>query len=245
MSISTCTISAVYVSTSDEQGLVHTFYRKEKVYNAETKTQELKGIPILVITNEVKEFTVNSNYLLVGNFHTSLHDTLVLYPYKVAEVSADTDINTVAFVGRLGKDPQTHYSDNGAMSVHTSFAHAEFLGGVNYNGKENGEKTVWTNVSFIPKGGENKRGEVFLDHVRKVAESGQPKPLVGISGSFHVETFIDKNTGAQRFSPKVLVNSIEFIASVYDGPRAARPKADLTSLKVDDAALKTISAIPF
>lgn len=251
MSISTATVNAYYASTTDQENLIHTFYRKEKVWNAETKVNEVKGLPILVITSEPREFVKNANYVLVGGFHTSQHDTLVLYPFKVFEVGGDVEVNTVSFIGRVGQDPTTHYSDSGSMSVHCTLAHAEYLGGVNYSGKDGEAKTVWTKISFIPKKGENKKGTIFLDHLDKIAKAGGKKPLVGINGAFHVETYVDKNSdnatfGETRFSPKVLVNSIEFIANVYDD-RSSQPraKADLTSLKLDPKTVAAIDSVPF
>jgi single-strand DNA-binding protein len=227
MSISNCVINAFFVETKDPQSLVHTFYRREKVYNAADRTSDIKGVPIIVITREATDFAKGENYLFIGNFHSSLHDTLVLYPFKTTQVSKDFDVNITSFVGRLGKDPQVKYSESGSMSVHASLAHAEYLGGVNYDSKEGNQKTVWTNITFIPKNGQNPRGEAFMTNVSKQTKRG----LYGITGAFHVESFTDKETGEQRFNVKVLVNNVEFLTSFSEGESKPKVIPDVSSLQ--------------
>lgn len=226
MSISTSTVSLFYASTEDPSGLVHSFYRKQKTWNPETKTQELKGIPIVVITREPMEFIAKQNYVAVGGFHTSLADTLALFPYRIFPVQEDLDVNSVSFVGRLGKDPEVKFSESGSATIHASLAHQEYLNGTDYSGKDGSAPTVWTKVSFLPKDGNNSRGEAFVKHCEKQAT----KPQVGISGTFHVETFIDKETNEQRFSPKVLVNNLEFLSSGGSKTGAPTQKANLDSI---------------
>lgn len=224
MSISTCTINLFFASTEDPKKLVHSFYRKQKTWNSETKTQELKGIPVVVITREATYFDKGENYVLVGGFHTSLADTLVLFPFKVADVSKDVDINQVSFIGRLGKDPEAKYSEgSGSCTVHASLAHSEYLNGTDYSGKDGSAPTVWTKISFLPKDGNNSRGEAFLKYCEKQAT----KPQVGISGTFHIEAYTDKETNEQRFSPKVLVNNLEFLSSNTTKSSTPVQKADL------------------
>lgn len=209
MSISTATINVFYASTEDPKKLVHTFFRKQKTWDAESKSQVLKGIPVMVITREPMEFVAKQNYVVVGGFHTSLTDTLALFPFKIFPVDSELDINQVSFIGRLGKDPDEKYSDSGSLTVHASLAHAEYLNGTDYSGKDGSQPTVWTKVSFLPKEGNNARGNAFVEFCKKQSV----KPQFGISGTFHVEAYLDKETGEQRFSPKVLVNNLEFLSS--------------------------------
>jgi len=104
-------------------------------------------------------------------------------------------INSVTLVGRAGRDPEVRYFESGSVVANLTIA-------VNRRGRD--EEPDWFNLEIW-----GKQAQVAADFVRKGS-------LLGINGSFKLDTWVDKNTGENRSKPVIRVDRLELLGSKKD-----------------------------
>ena len=104
-------------------------------------------------------------------------------------------VNSVTLVGRAGRDPEVRYFESGSVVANLTMA-------VNRRGRD--EEPDWFNLEIW-----GKQAQVAADYVKKGS-------LLGIVGSFKLDTWIDKNTGEGRSKPVVRVDRLELLGSKRD-----------------------------
>ncbi len=102
------------------------------------------------------------------------------------------EINSVNLVGRAGREPDVRYFESGSTVANFTLA-------VNRIGK--GDEPDWFNLEIW-----GKQAQIAADYVKKGS-------LVGITGSFKIDSWKDKNTGEDRFKPVVRVDRLNLLSS--------------------------------
>ena len=109
-------------------------------------------------------------------------------------------VNVVNLVGRAGQDPDVRYFENGNVLCKVAIA-------INRPTKD--RQTDWFNLEIW-----GKTAEVAANYVRKGT-------LVGVQGSLKIDSWTDRATGAQRFSPVIRVERLDLLGSRRDNEAAA------------------------
>jgi single-strand DNA-binding protein len=104
-------------------------------------------------------------------------------------------INVANLVGRAGRDPEVRYFESGSMVANLSIA-------VNRNSRD--DEPDWFNLEIW-----GKQAQVAADYVRKGS-------LLGITGSFRVESWTDRATGEDRSKPVIRVDRLDLLGSKRD-----------------------------
>jgi len=102
------------------------------------------------------------------------------------------EINTVNLVGRAGKEPDVRYFESGSIVANFTLA-------VNRRSRE--EEPDWFNLEIW-----GKQAQVAADYVKKGS-------LIGITGSFKIDSWKDKSTGEDRHKPVVRVDRLNLLGS--------------------------------
>ena len=102
------------------------------------------------------------------------------------------EINTINLVGRAGREPDVRYFESGSTVANFTIA-------VNRISKS--EEPDWFNLEIW-----GKQAQIAADYVKKGS-------LVGITGSFKIDSWKDKNTGEDRFKPVVRVDRLNLLSS--------------------------------
>ncbi len=102
------------------------------------------------------------------------------------------EINTINLVGRAGREPDVRYFESGSTVANFTLA-------VNRISKS--DEPDWFNLEIW-----GKQAQVAADYVKKGS-------LVGITGSFKIDSWKDKNTGEDRFKPVVRVDRLNLLSS--------------------------------
>lgn len=110
-------------------------------------------------------------------------------------------LNVVTLVGRVGGDPDVKYFESGSVKCRLTLA-------VN-RPTRNSDQPDWFNLELW-----GKQADVAANYVRKGS-------LVGIKGSLKLDSWTDKNTGAQRTSPVILVDRLQLLGSKRDSEAGA------------------------
>ena len=105
-------------------------------------------------------------------------------------------INSVTLVGRAGRDPEVRYFESGSVVANLTIA---------VNRRSRNEEPDWFNLEIW-----GKQAQVAADYVKKGA-------LLGISGSYKVDTWTDRNTGEGRSKPVIRVDRLELLGSKREG----------------------------
>jgi single-strand DNA-binding protein len=105
-------------------------------------------------------------------------------------------LNIVTLVGRVGTDPDMKYFESGSVKCKLTLA-------VNRRGKD-GEHTDWFNLELW-----GKTAEVAGNYVSKGRQ-------IAVKGSLKFDTWSDRNTGANRSSPVILVEQLDLLGSKRD-----------------------------
>ena len=112
-------------------------------------------------------------------------------------------LNVVHLVGRAGADPEVRYLESGSVLCKLSLA-------VNRPTSKS-DQPDWFNLEIW-----GKSAEVAANYVRK----GR---LIGIQGALKIETWSDRNTGANRSRPVIRVDRLDLLGSKRDNdPGAVR-----------------------
>lgn len=105
-------------------------------------------------------------------------------------------LNVVTLVGRVGGDPDVRYFESGSVKCRLTLA-------VN-RPTRNSDQPDWFNLELW-----GKQADVAANYVRKGS-------LIGVKGSLKLDTWSDKNTGANRSSPVILVDRLQLLGSKRD-----------------------------
>ena len=101
-------------------------------------------------------------------------------------------INTINLVGRAGREPDVRYFESGSTVANFTLA---------VNRISRGDEPDWFNLEIW-----GKQAQIAADYVKKGS-------LIGITGSFKIDSWKDKNTGEDRFKPVVRVDRLNLLSS--------------------------------
>ena len=104
-------------------------------------------------------------------------------------------INSVTLVGRAGRDPEVRYFESGTVVANLTMS-------VNRINRD--DEPDWFNLEIW-----GKQAQVAADYVKKGS-------LIGITGSFKLDSWKDRNTGEDRNKPVVRVDRLELLGSRKD-----------------------------
>ena len=104
-------------------------------------------------------------------------------------------INSVTLVGRAGRDPEVRYFESGTVVANLTMA---------VNRRNRDDEPDWFNLEIW-----GKQAQVAADYVKKGS-------LIGITGSFKMDSWKDRNTGEDRNKPVVRVDRLELLGSKKD-----------------------------
>lgn len=105
-------------------------------------------------------------------------------------------LNIVNLVGRAGRDPEVRYFESGSVLCTLTIA-------VNRRSSRT-DQPDWFNLKFW-----GKSAEIAANYVKKGS-------LIGIQGTLEIESWTDRNTGANRSSPVVHVDRLDLLGSKRD-----------------------------
>ncbi|XGV88045.1 MAG: single-stranded DNA-binding protein [Limnothrix sp. BL-A-16] len=106
-------------------------------------------------------------------------------------------INVVNLVGRAGSDPDVRYFESGSVKCRLTLA-------VNRPSRNRDDGPDWFNLEIW-----GKTAEVAANYVRKGKE-------IAVQGSLKIDTWTDRQSGAQRTSPVVVVRDLQLLGSKRD-----------------------------
>ena len=104
-------------------------------------------------------------------------------------------INSVTLVGRAGRDPEVRYFESGSVVANLTLA---------VNRRARNDEPDWFNLEIW-----GKQAQVAADYVKKGS-------LLGVSGSFKLDTWTDRKTGEGRSKPVVRVDRLDLLGSKRD-----------------------------
>ena len=104
-------------------------------------------------------------------------------------------INSVTLVGRAGRDPEVRYFESGTVVANLTIA---------VNRRNRDDEPDWFNLEIW-----GKQAQVAADYVKKGS-------LIGVTGSFKMDSWKDRNTGEDRNKPVVRVDRLELLGSKRD-----------------------------
>ena len=104
-------------------------------------------------------------------------------------------INSVTLVGRAGRDPEVKYFESGTVVANLTMA---------VNRRNRNDEPDWFNLEIW-----GKQAQIAADYVKKGS-------LIGITGSFKLDSWKDRNTGEDRSKPVVRVDRLELLGSKRD-----------------------------
>jgi len=111
-------------------------------------------------------------------------------------------INTITLVGRVGGDPDVRYFDSGKVKCRVSLA---------VDRPTRDDRPDWFNLELW-----DKSAEVAANYVRKGS-------LIGVTGYLKIDTWQDRNSGAQRSSPVIKVDNLRLLGSKRDNDASMAP----------------------
>ena len=120
--------------------------------------------------------------------------------HRVAMPLDRPGVNSVALVGRAGRDPEANYFESGSMV-------AKFTLAVNRRSRD--DKPDWFPLEIW-----GRQAQVAADYVRKGS-------LLGITGSFKLDRWTDRTTGEERSKPVINVDRLELLGSKRDAEGGA------------------------
>ena len=125
-------------------------------------------------------------------------------------------VNNCMFIGRLGRDPESRFTQSGKTVVNFSIACSEKRGGEEY--------TEWVNIVVW-----DKLGEICAQYLQKGS-------LVYISGRMQTRKWQDQS-GSDRYTTEIVAREMKMLDSKKDGqqqnqqwqpqPQRMVPKTDV------------------
>lgn len=132
-----------------------------------------------------------------------------------------SDLNQCNFIGRLGKDPETKYTQGGTAVTRFSIA-------CGWKSKDK-EGTEWVNVTAF-----GKLAEICGEYLAKGKQ-------VYVSGRFTTDKY--EKDGVERYATKIVAETVQFLGSKDDGggsrntQQRSEPKREAAPLhQADDFA---------
>jgi single-strand DNA-binding protein len=110
--------------------------------------------------------------------------------HRVAMPLDRPGVNSVALVGRAGRDPEVRYFESGSMVANLTLA---------VNRRSRDDEPDWFNLEIW-----GKQAQVAADYVRKGS-------LLGIIGSFKLDRWTDRSSGEERTKPVITVDRLELL----------------------------------
>ena len=102
------------------------------------------------------------------------------------------EINTINLVGRAGREPDVRYFESGSIVANFTLA---------VNRRSRDEEPDWFNLEIW-----GKQAQVAADYVKKGS-------LIGVTGSFKIDSWKDKTTGEDRYNPVIRVDRLNLLSS--------------------------------
>mgnify|MGYP003345628544 CR=1 FL=1 len=132
------------------------------------------------------------------------------------------------FIGRLGRDPEGRYFENGNCVVNTSI-------GINRPGakKDDGQEPDWIKLELW-----GEEGQRFADTCRKGQE-------VHVIGRVKTDRWTDRNSGQERVSLVCIVRQWNLLEQPTQAPAQARAAVAPAAAAAPAAALPEDDEIPF
>jgi single-strand DNA-binding protein len=109
------------------------------------------------------------------------------------------NLNVVHLVGRVGRDPEVKYLDSGKVVCKFSLAVSRM---------KRDDPPDWFDLELW-----DKTAEIAANYVKKGSQ-------IGIKGSLKIDTWNDRNSGANRSNPKILVNQLDLLGSKKDSQQS-------------------------
>ena len=109
------------------------------------------------------------------------------------------NLNVVHLIGRVGRDPEVKYFDSGKVKCTLTIA-------VNRIKKD--EPPDWFDLELW-----DKVAEIAANYVKKGSQ-------IGIKGSLKIETWNDRNSGANRSKPIIRVDKLDLLDSKKDSQQS-------------------------
>ena len=110
-------------------------------------------------------------------------------------------VNKVILVGRLGKDPETHYMPNGDAVTNVTLATSETW---KDKAGEKQEKTEWHRVTFY-----RKLAEIAGEYLKKGS-------MVYVDGRLETRKWTDK-AGVEKYTTEIIANEMQMLSSRSSG----------------------------
>ncbi|MUL36546.1 single-stranded DNA-binding protein [Gloeocapsopsis dulcis] len=105
-------------------------------------------------------------------------------------------LNAVTLVGRVGGEPDIKYFESGSVKCRLTLAVRRQ--------SRNSDEPDWFTLELW-----GKTAEIAGNYVHKGS-------LIGVKGSLKFDTWSDRNTGATRTSPIILVDKLDLLGSKQD-----------------------------
>jgi single-strand DNA-binding protein len=112
------------------------------------------------------------------------------------------DLNLCQFIGRLGKDVEMRYTNEGKAIASLSIAVGESWTNKQTGDKE--ERTEWINVTAF-----GKLAEIIGEYLKKGSQ-------VYLSGKWKTDKYQDRETGQDRYSTKLIANQMQMLGGRND-----------------------------
>jgi len=112
------------------------------------------------------------------------------------------DLNQCQFIGRLGRDPEVRYTTSGKAVA--SFSIAVGSQWKNKDGEKQ-EATEWVNITAF-----DKLAEICGEYLKKGYQ-------VFIGGKMKTDKYQDKETGADRYSTKIIADTMQMLGGKPQG----------------------------
>lgn len=131
--------------------------------------------------------------------------------YVVSDPADRPGVNSIALVGRAGRDPEVRYFESGSVVANLTLA---------VKRRSRDEDPDWFNLAIW-----GKPAEVACDYLRKGS-------LLGITGSVALERWTDRTTGEERGKIAVRVDRLDLLGSKRDaeasegGHRGGEPSTE-------------------
>lgn len=138
-------------------------------------------------------------------------------------------LNQCNFIGRVGRDPETRYSQSGDAITNITLAVDD-----SYKNKsgEKVEKCEWVNITFY-----RKLAEIAGEYLVKGS-------LVYVSGKMETRKYTDKN-GVEKYSTSIIANSMQMLGSKPESS-SQRPQESRTQSKANASGFDDmLDDIPF
>lgn len=109
------------------------------------------------------------------------------------------NLNVVHLIGRVGRDPEVKYFDSGKVKCTLTLA---------VNRIKRDDPPDWFDLELW-----DKVAEIAANYVKKGSQ-------IGIKGSLKIETWNDRNSGANRSKPIIRVDKLDLLDSKKDSQQS-------------------------